>query len=99
MPKLNRFYQPGFKCEWMTVKDKMLWIGSTGKEQTTKAGEFESHDPEWIKIVDRLGVVKHVNWTGNYLALKTKSGYGPPGSIIFLNFLSIIIAIATISIP
>ena len=24
----------GFKCEWATVKDGLLWVGSTGKEWT-----------------------------------------------------------------
>ena len=62
----------------------MLWIGSTGKEWTTKTGEFMNHDPEWIKVVDQLGLVRHINWTDNYLALRTQSGYGPPGLKIFL---------------
>ena len=73
----------------MTVKDKMLFIGSTGKEWSTKTGEFMNHDPEWIKVVDQLGLVKHVNWTDYYLALRIKTGHKPPGLfktfIIMLN--------------
>ena len=49
-----------------------------------------NHDPEWIKVVDQLGLVRHINWTDNYLALRTQSGYGPPGLKIFLNYYLII---------
>jgi len=28
----------GFKCEWMTVKDGLLYVGSTGKEWTNEQG-------------------------------------------------------------
>lgn len=31
--------QKGFKCEWITVKDGNLWVGSIGKEWTTRKGE------------------------------------------------------------
>lgn len=40
----------GFKCEWMTVKDGVLFVGSTGKEWTTPQGVVLNHDPLWIKV-------------------------------------------------
>lgn len=47
----------GFKSEWATVRDGMLWVGSMGKEWTTSAGEFESNDPMWVKAVTTAGHV------------------------------------------
>lgn len=47
----------GFKTEWATVKDEMLYIGSMGKEWTTATGEFNHHDPMFIKTVSNVGLV------------------------------------------
>lgn len=49
----------GFKSEWATVKDEVLFVGSMGKEWTTSAGEFESHDPMFVKAVTMSGEVKN----------------------------------------
>ena len=40
----------GFKCEWMTVKDGLLYVGSTGKEWTTAQGVVLNQDPRWVKV-------------------------------------------------
>lgn len=47
----------GFKSEWATVKDEILYVGSMGKEWTTAAGEFESYDPMFVKAITMAGEV------------------------------------------
>lgn len=47
----------GFKSEWATVKDEVLFVGSMGKEWTTSDGEFESYDPMYVKAVSMHGEV------------------------------------------
>ena len=56
----------GFKCEWMAVKDKQLYIGGLGKEWTTPKGVALNDYPQWIKVVGQMGDVGHVNWSKNY---------------------------------
>lgn len=48
----------GFKSEWATVKDKVLYVGSMGKEWTTPGGDLESFDPMYVKTISHLGQVK-----------------------------------------
>lgn len=47
----------GFKSEWATVKDEVLYVGSMGKEWTTSAGDFVSFDPMYVKAVTMSGEV------------------------------------------
>lgn len=47
----------GFKSEWATVKDEVLYVGSMGKEWTSSSGEFESYDPMYVKAVTTTGEV------------------------------------------
>lgn len=47
----------GFKSEWATVKDEVLFVGSMGKEWTTSAGDFQSYDPMYVKAVTMSGEV------------------------------------------
>lgn len=49
----------GFKSEWATVKDEILYVGSMGKEWTTAAGEFGSYDPMYVKAVTMTGEVSY----------------------------------------
>lgn len=54
----------GFKSEWATVKDEVLYVGSMGKEWTTATGEFESYDPMYVKAITTSGEVRieiHLN--------------------------------------
>lgn len=53
----NGWSQKGFKSEWATVKDEVLFVGSMGKEWTTSAGEFESFDPMYVKAITSTGEV------------------------------------------
>lgn len=52
----------GFKSEWATVKDEVLFVGSMGKEWTTSAGDFESYDPMYVKAVTMAGEVNIVQF-------------------------------------
>lgn len=72
----------GFKCEWMTVKDEKLYVGGFGKEWTTTTGELVNFDPQWIKVIDINGIVTHVDWRSNYLAIRSAVGIQFPGYLI-----------------
>lgn len=72
----------GFKSEWATVKDEVLYVGSMGKEWTTGSGEFESFDPMYVKAVMSNGVVHHINWMDNYKKIRSALGIQWPGYMI-----------------
>ncbi|KAK6017974.1 Apyrase [Ostertagia ostertagi] len=40
-----------FKCEWMTIKDDLLYVGSHGNEYVDKNGKVLHRDNMWIKTV------------------------------------------------
>lgn len=48
----------GFKSEWATVKDEVLFVGSMGKEWTSANGDFESYDPMYVKAININGEVR-----------------------------------------
>nr|CAI5857674.1 unnamed protein product [Callosobruchus analis] len=62
--------QKGFKSEWATVKDEVLYVGSMGKEWTTGTGEFVNNDPQYVKMIDTKGTVLHVNWVEEYKRIR-----------------------------
>jgi soluble calcium-activated nucleotidase 1 len=70
------------QCEWMTVKDDLLWIGSLGKEWTNEKGIIENFDPAWVKTIDREGRIRHINWTDRYTFLRTQTNANYPGYLI-----------------
>jgi len=72
----------GFKSEWATVKNEVLYVGSMGKEWTTGSGEFESHDPQYVKAVTTKGQVTHINWVKEYNRLRESIGIYWPGYMI-----------------
>jgi soluble calcium-activated nucleotidase 1 len=72
----------GFKCEWATVKDGKLWVGSIGKEWTTGTGDIIGKDPMWVKTIDGSGRVEHVNFIANYEALRNAVGAKYPGYMV-----------------
>lgn len=55
----NGHVEKGFKSEWATVKDDILYVGSMGKEWTTASGEFQSYDPMWVKAINMHGEVSN----------------------------------------
>ncbi|KAJ8957403.1 hypothetical protein NQ318_004883 [Aromia moschata] len=72
----------GFKSEWATVKDEILYVGSMGKEWTTPSGEFQSNDPQYVKAVTSKGQVSHINWVEEYKRIREVLGIYWPGYMI-----------------
>jgi len=72
----------GFKCEWATVKDDVMYVGGLGKEWTNAEGEVVSRDPQWVKTIDTEGRVEHHSWVHVYEALRKATGMTNPGYLI-----------------
>ena len=60
----------GFKAEWSTVKDDILYVGSTGQEWYDE-GVLVHKNNLWIKTIDRSGKVSHVDWSHVYAKIKS----------------------------
>uniref|UniRef100_A0A4X1UKN0 Soluble calcium-activated nucleotidase 1 n=1 Tax=Sus scrofa TaxID=9823 RepID=A0A4X1UKN0_PIG len=73
---------PGFKAEWLAVKDEHLYVGGLGKEWTTATGEVLNENPEWVKVVGCRGSVDHESWVSSYNALRAAAGIRPPGYLL-----------------
>ncbi|CAH0723254.1 unnamed protein product, partial [Brenthis ino] len=78
----NGHNEKGFKSEWATVKDEVLYVGSMGKEWTTAGGDFESYDPMWVKAINMHGEVQHLSWVHQYKAVRLSAGIKWPGYMI-----------------
>lgn len=72
----------GFKSEWATVKDHILYVGSMGKEWTTSTGELVNYNPMWVKTVSMHGEVQHHDWQQKYIAIRRTIGVEFPGYMI-----------------
>ncbi|EZA48791.1 Soluble calcium-activated nucleotidase [Ooceraea biroi] len=72
----------GFKSEWATVKDELLYVGSMGKEWTTPSGEFEHNNPLWVKVVSPRGETHSLNWISYYKRLRQAINIEYPGYMI-----------------
>jgi soluble calcium-activated nucleotidase 1 len=68
-----------FKGEWATVKDGLLWLGSTGKEWTTLSGAVAHRNPEWVKSIDRNGRIENFDWGPIYQSMRTATNTSFPG--------------------
>ncbi|XP_075160494.1 apyrase [Haematobia irritans] len=69
----NGYNAKGFKSEWATVKDRLLYVGSMGKEWTTGIGDFENENPMFVKIVSPSGAVKSIDWSYNFKRLREEA--------------------------
>jgi len=69
----------GFKCEWGTVKDNQMIIGSFGKEWSNDKGEYINGNPMWIKKIDRNGKITHENWEKFWNKMRAETGTTIPG--------------------
>ncbi|CAK1547332.1 unnamed protein product [Leptosia nina] len=74
--------EKGFKSEWATIKDEILYVGSMGKEWTTASGEFQTYDPMWVKAINIHGEVQHLNWVHQYKIIRHALGIEWPGYMI-----------------
>lgn len=75
-----------FKGEWATVKDGMLYMGSTGKEWTSlgstgtnKESVVLHRNPEWVKSIDRNGRIDNIDWGPIYQSIRTATNTSWPG--------------------
>lgn len=72
----------GFKSEWATVKDEILYVGSIGKEWTSSTGEYINDDPMFIKQITINGEIKSFNWANRYKILRKAVGIDFPGYLM-----------------
>ncbi|KAL0238595.1 hypothetical protein GEMRC1_013068 [Eukaryota sp. GEM-RC1] len=75
--------QTGFKCEWMTVKDGYLYVGSIGKEWTFPKNDTVRNDHTlYIKRISSAGKVTSLPFHDQYQALRQATGTVAPGYLI-----------------
>ena len=72
----------GQKHEWATVKDGELYMGSVGKEFTDNSGNIISDGNLWVAIMNRVGDVRHEDWTANFASVRTALGCDWPGYVV-----------------
>ncbi|KAL4139267.1 hypothetical protein PRIC2_002765 [Phytophthora ramorum] len=72
----------GQKHEWATVKDGELYMGSVGKEFTDNDGNVIGDGNLWVAVMDRLGDVRHEDWTANFAAVRKALGCQWPGYVV-----------------
>ena len=65
----------------MTIKDEVLYAGSIGKE-FIKNGKIANHDNNWVKTVDRVGGIHHVDWKVIFDKLREATGTSFPGYLV-----------------
>jgi len=70
----NAGKEKGFKCEWMTVKDDELYIGSIGKEWTSLKGEFINDDPLWVHVIGANGSYRTESWAAHFNKINEIAG-------------------------
>ncbi|KJH40156.1 Apyrase [Dictyocaulus viviparus] len=69
----------GMKAEWTTIKGDYLYVGGHGTEYRNKTGAVKSKDSMWIKIVNKKGEVKSVNWENIYKRIRQAVNITEPG--------------------
>jgi len=74
--------EKGFKAEWCSVKDNLLYVGGMGKDWTDGEGNFINSYPLWVKTIDQAGVIQHHDWTHQYNSLRETAGAHTPGYIL-----------------
>ncbi|KAK6016715.1 Apyrase [Ostertagia ostertagi] len=68
-----------FKCEWMTIKNDVLYAGGHGTEFRSIQGEVVHRNNMWIKTIAPSGKVTNVDWTKIYDKLRNAVGIFEPG--------------------
>ena len=58
------------KCEWSTMLNGKLVIGSTGKERTDDDGNVVHQGEMWVKVLDEGFGIAHEDWVEKYTALR-----------------------------
>ncbi|XP_015377498.1 PREDICTED: apyrase-like, partial [Diuraphis noxia] len=65
------------KNEWATVKDSKLYVGSHGRELVN--GQDIDYSYMWVKTIDKLGNVEHLNWKDNFIKIRKAVNIEYPG--------------------
>ncbi|XGW23291.1 hypothetical protein V3C99_005490 [Haemonchus contortus] len=65
-----------FKCEWMTIKDDLLYVGSHGNEFK---GKVTHKNNMWVKTVTPWGEVTNLNWIDVYDRMRAATGISEQG--------------------
>ncbi|XP_050549055.1 soluble calcium-activated nucleotidase 1-like [Daktulosphaira vitifoliae] len=77
----NGISSKGFKGEWATVVGEKLYVGSHGTEYFSSEDEV-SNVNMWVKVINKDGVIEHVDWTNMYKKLREKLHIDSSGYII-----------------
>jgi len=72
----------GFKIEWGTVKDGILYLGSIGKEWSDSQGNLINNNPQWVKLIDKNGKIEHRDWSMFYEQMRKATGAQHPGYLM-----------------
>ncbi|XP_059617988.1 apyrase-like [Phlebotomus argentipes] len=72
----------GFKCEWATVKDDHIYVGSNARENFLNTGEIENRNNFYVKKVNKDGKVIHENWFEHYDKIRNSLEMPFPGFIV-----------------
>ncbi|KAJ3426599.1 soluble calcium-activated nucleotidase [Anaeramoeba flamelloides] len=68
----------GFKCEWATIKDDVLYVGSIGKEFTDN-GKIVNYNHCYVKKIYKSGEIVHEDWTDKYNVIREITNSKFPG--------------------
>lgn len=70
----DHLFKPnGLKCEWATIKDGNLLVGSNGQEWVSDKGELQNEDGLYVKTISRTGEVDTLIWIDNYKKIRELS--------------------------
>uniref|UniRef100_A0A1B0FY67 Apyrase n=1 Tax=Phlebotomus papatasi TaxID=29031 RepID=A0A1B0FY67_PHLPP len=72
----------GFKCEWATIKDNHIYVGSVGVENFLDDGQVENYNQFFVKKVSKTGEVTHENWFDIYDKIRNALNMPFPGFLI-----------------
>jgi Apyrase. len=63
----------GFKCEWATLKDDQLIVGSHGRPKA-RNGQLQTGELEWVKVLDTDYRLQSINWHEVYERMRQALG-------------------------
>lgn len=76
----GRSVHRGFRCEWMTVKDNQLFVGSSGVAFKTFNGTWNTNQT-YVKRVNVKGLVYHLEWLKRYEKLREVAKIHPDDTL------------------
>ncbi|GAB0100401.1 hypothetical protein DMENIID0001_164350 [Sergentomyia squamirostris] len=70
----------GFKAEWATVRNDLLYVGSLATEYIDKDGKRQDSS-FWVKTISKRGYVQNIDWKPNYEKVRKAMGINYPGFV------------------